>query len=297
MIELGSRGEISVASPVGEPGFGQGVNFPRDWQEYQELKRPFNLVDEAFDAVELVADGAEAFWADKRLAWDAHKLDFYQDAHHLALFDVVLMPGVAAWENHLLPSGITRHLPALVPWGMRDCYDSPIKYIEAHGGVVTTVFPKHGFNDGNFEEEERLTVEAINRVDDSSDRPLVLLGHSMGAIGQGLVAARHPEVVGKIDLFYQVGGPLPLRVNSIVERFMLSRNRGSALNLARETVDYYASRESVAMVSKTISWVSDQDHVVTGLTPTTPKVESAGHSALLHRKRILDDVISTARGY
>lgn len=298
MVEIGSQGEQLSPNPlVGEVVFGQTIKFPKDWKEYQELRRPFNLMDESFDAAQLITDAAEVFWAEKRLAWEAHELDFYSEETDGPGFDVILMPGVAAWENRWLPQSITRHLPPWVPYGMRDCYDSPIKYMERYGAKVTTVFPPSGFNSGDFDEEERLTVEVIERLDGTSDRRRILLGHSMGAIGQGLLAARHPEIVDKIDGFCQVGGPLPLKVNSIVERYMIAKNQGVALRLAAETVEYLGSSESSKMREKTSAWISEQDHVIVGVTPTAPRVGLSGHSALLHNQRLLDDVIAVAKGY
>ena len=273
------------------------ANFPKTLQEYREQTEHFNFIDDTFDAAELVTEAAEAYWAEKRLAWDAQKLDFYsEDESSAQAPHVIIMPGLGGWESVLdrIPSKFARRLPPWVPWGLRSCYDSTVKTLEKGGCQVTTVYPESGFNNGDFDNMVDLAAKAIIKADDSSDRPKVLLGHSMGAMAQSLLAARHPDLVKKVDRFDQVGGPLPLRVNSFVKRFFNGKNKDGGFGYAQEVIEYLSSRESDEMIAKSTVWLSEQDHIVTGITPIEPKIASSAHSALLHNQWILNDVMEVS---
>lgn len=271
------------------------AHFPKTLQEYREMQAPFNFVNEAFDAAELVTEAVEAYWAEKRLVWDAHKLDFYSEEKPQAVGPhVILMPGLGGWESALdrLPGGLARKLPPWVPWGLRSCYDSTSKTLVKGGCEVTTVFSEKGFNDGDFDEMVELTSEKIEEVDSMSDRPIVLLGHSMGAMAQILLGARHPDLIDKVDRFGQAGGPLPLKVNSLVRRFFEMKNKDGGFGHAQEAIEFLSSREANRMMQKTTVWLAEQDHIVTGLTPTVPRTAPSCHSALLYNQNILDNVIA-----
>lgn len=272
------------------------ARFPKTLQEYREQQAPFNFVSEVFDAAELVTEAVEAYWAEKRLAWDAQKLDFYTEEQPLVPRPhVIIMPGLGGWGNVLdkLPNALASKLPPWVPW-VRGCYDSTKKTLIKGGCTVSIVFSEKGFNDGDFDQMVELTAQEVERADGLTDRPKVLLGHSMGAMAQTLLGARHPDLIGKVDCFYQVGGPLPLRVNSLVRRIFNMKNRDGGFSHAQESIEFLSSKGSDEMNRKTVTWIAEQDHIVTGITPTVPRTVTSCHSSLLYNEDILDSVMVAA---
>ncbi len=300
MIELGPKGVFtSFEPPSGEVTLGSNeYRFPRTISEYRDQVKSLNAANRVFDAAELLTEATEAYWAERRLAWDVSKLDFFSES---ALGEeapnIILMPGFGGWKGLLGDRLKDNKAPSWVPWAMRGTYESTQRFFEKKGARVKIIFPEGNINDGSVEETVELTAKEIVQAHNSNNGQVALVGHSLGGMSEYFLAARYPEIAEQVDHFFMVGSPLPVRVNSLVAEAFFYLRGGREFAHAQEALEYLDSPQSLHIKRRMHAWIADDDHVVKGPSPTMPEIENSCHSALLYNEHLLGRIISTVQGY